>query len=199
MKRFLIGLCAAFALAACSNPAPTKAPRPTHETKSVYVLPTGQYTYQGDDGTWWYYSVLNPANPLSPLYAANQTSATSGLPSGGSWARGAAPTQQQLSDAEQEQVEVAEGLDGDPISEAEFDALDSAADVADAAIDVDATEATDTGSADTGGDHADVSDTGGHGGADYGGSDYDGGSSGGGDYGGGDYGGGDSGGGYGGE
>ncbi len=98
---------------------------------------TGEYTYKDDQGDWWVYSWV-----LSDNSAQNNYSSSSTLPRGGLWARGQAPTEEEVLAEEEENI-----------TETEVENSNNASETSEPSTDSDA-EGSDSGSssADSGGE-----------------------------------------------
>lgn len=101
-------------LAACTPQRSVQRTHPhtvTRTTATVYHFDDGRYGYRDDSGDWWFYYVLvnqqvqqAPPGPVGPTGSAT-------LPSGGSWSKGTAPTDDEIEQAETATMEIAE-VDG---------------------------------------------------------------------------------------
>lgn len=117
MKRVLLLASALFLVTGCRPATSVRAPV-AHERTVVHTS-DGRYGYQGDDGFWYWYfmttsinnsSVSTPTYYVSPVRSSPAIggSAPASIPSGGTWTRGQQPTEEELANAEREDLQIFE-------------------------------------------------------------------------------------------
>jgi hypothetical protein len=108
-------------LVACSQPAHHQHVHKVHE--KVYHLKSGGWTFEAPDGAWYIYQMIGDPGAT----ASRPAMSIPGLPSGGAWVRGAAPSKGELEEAQELETDVEVTEAGDVATEA-----DVAADAGDA-------------------------------------------------------------------
>lgn len=143
-KRTLIVTAAALALVvgACG---PARPPAHKEQVKVIHTK-DGRYAYE-DDGVWYWYYLTQSANQPPAV-------SSGGLPGGGAWVKGSAPTESELEGSQTESIQLEVMAEGEPAIEAESvkAAVDGnySAEVSDVSADV-SSGAVDAGSVDSGG------------------------------------------------